>query len=105
MKKKLLSLIISFMMIFTCVVPVSAQTASKPTATSIQDILEDILEKDDPEIEMKTGTMKIGQTKTLNIDGDLAMYIYQLDVAKETSIQLKSSTNAQVFEVAITSDE
>ena len=33
------------------------------------------------------------------------MHIYQLDVAKETSIQLKANTNAQVFEVAITSDE
>ena len=95
----------SFMMIFTCVIPISAQSTNRPAESSIVDILEDILGKDDPEIEMKTGTMKIGQTKTVKVDGDLAMHIYQLDVAKETSIQLKANTNAQVFEVAITSDE
>ena len=105
MKKKLLSLVMSFMMIFTCVIPISAQSTNRPAESSIVDILEDILGKDDPEIEMKTGTMKIGQTKTVKVDGDLAMHIYQLDVAKETSIQLKANTNAQVFEVAITSDE
>ena len=105
MKKKLLSLVMSFMMIFTCVIPISAQSTNRPAESNIVDILEDILGKDDPEIEMKTGTMKIGQTKTVKVDGDLAMHIYQLDVAKETSIQLKANTNAQVFEVAITSDE
>ena len=105
MKKKLLSLVISFMMIFTCVIPVSAQTASKPAETNIQDILEEILGKENPEIEMKTGTMKIGQTKTVKVDGDIAMYMYELNVAKETSVQLKANTNAQVLEVAISDDE
>ena len=105
MKKKLLSLVISFMMIFTCVIPVSAQTASKPAETNIQDILEEILGKENPEIEMKTGTMKIGQTKTVEVDGDIAMYMYELNVAKETSVQLKANTNAQVLEVAISDDE
>ena len=61
MKKKLLSLVMSFMMIFTCVIPISAQSTNRPAESSIVDILEDILGKDNPEIEMKTGTMKIGQ--------------------------------------------
>ena len=105
MKKKLLSLVISFMMIFTCVIPVSAQTASKPTATSIDDLLEDILGKENPEIEMKTGSIKVGETKNLKVDGDLAMYMYTLEVSKDTSVQLKSTTNAQVFEVGIVDEE
>ncbi len=105
MKKKLLSLVISFMMIFTCVVPVSAQTASKPAETSIDDLLEDILGKENPEIEMKTGSIKVGETKNLKVDGDLAMYMYTLEVSKDTSVQLKSTTNAQVFEVGIVDEE
>ena len=50
MKKKLLSLVMSFMMIFTCVIPISAQSTNRPAESSIVDILEDILGKDDPEI-------------------------------------------------------
>ena len=45
MKKKLLSLVMSFMMIFTCVIPISAQSTNRPAESNIVDILEDFRER------------------------------------------------------------
>ena len=65
MKKKLLSLVMSFMMIFTCVIPISAQSTNRPAESSIVDILEDILGKElTTDLKLKAGSYAVVVTAT-----------------------------------------
>ena len=103
MKKKLLSLLLSFMMIVGITTSSFADelTNAIPRSTSVEDILGDILFDDDAEVETKTSSIKLDTEKKYTVNADLSMIMYKFKLASDKSISLTYKSTSKLFEIAM----
>ncbi|MEG1411031.1 MAG: Ig-like domain-containing protein [Terrisporobacter sp.] len=112
MKKKLISILLSLTMVLTVSAPAFAAEESgsikrelASRESSITDILEDLLNKEDPEVEIKTGSIALNSTKKGNVDCDLSVNMYTLKLTSDQSINLNYKSNGLLLEVAMLNEE
>lgn len=107
MKKKILSLLLSFMVMVGITTSSFADEVSNvmPTSASIEDILEDILGNEDPEIEFKTSSIKLDDEKSETVDGDVSMVMYTFKLASDKSINLSYKSTSKLLQVDMMSNE
>lgn len=107
MKKKLLSLLMSLIMIVSITTSTFAGTMADvmPRSASVEDILGDILFNEDAEIESKTSSIKLDATKKYTVNADLSLIMYSFKLTSDKSINLSYKSNSKLFEVAMMSDD
>lgn len=107
MKKKLLSLLMSLIMIGSITTSTFAATMADvmPRSASVEDILGDILFNEDAEIESKTSSIKLDATKKYTVNADLSLIMYSFKLTSDKSINLSYKSNSKLFEVAMMSDD
>lgn len=107
MNKKLLSILLSLMMIVSITTSSFANelTNVTPRSQSIEDILEGILSNEDAEIETKTSSMQLDTEKQYTVDSDISLIMYNFKLDSDKSINLSYKSTSQIFEVAITSSD
>lgn len=107
MKKKLLSLLMSLIMIVSITTSTFAGTMADvmPRSASVEDILGDILFNEDAEIESKTSSIKLDATKRYTVNADLSLIMYSFKLTSDKSINLSYKSNSKLFEVAMMSDD
>lgn len=103
MKKKLLSLLLSFMMIISITASSFADelTNAIPRSTSVEDILGDILFDENAEVETKTSSIKLDTEKKYTVNADLSMIMYKFKLASDKSINLSYKSTSKLFEIAM----
>lgn len=103
MKKKLLSLLLSFMMIVSITASSFADelTNAIPRSTSVEDILGDILFDENAEVETKTSSIKLDTEKKYTVNADLSMIMYKFKLASDKSINLSYKSTSKLFEIAM----
>ena len=106
MKKKLFSLILSFMMIASITTSSFADefTNVKSRSTSVEDILGDILFDEDAEVESKTSSINLDAEKKYTVKSDLSLTMYKFKLTSDKSINLRYKSTSKLFEVAMISD-
>lgn len=107
MKKKLLSLLLSFMMIVSITTSSFADelTNAIPRSTSVEDILGDILFDEDAEVETKTSSIKLDTEKKYTVNADLSMIMYKFKLASDKSINLSYKSTSKLFEIAMVGND
>ncbi|MEW9077580.1 Ig-like domain-containing protein [Terrisporobacter glycolicus] len=108
MNKKLLSLLLSFMMIVSITASSFADGVSNviPRSASIEDILGDILLDENAEVESKRSTIKLDAEKKYKVNADLSLIMYKFKLASDKSINLSYKSTSKLFEVTMVgSDE
>lgn len=107
MKKKLLSLLLSFMMIASITASSFADevTNTIPRSANIEDILGDLLLKEDPEIESRTSTIKLDTDKEYTVNADLSLIMYTFQLTSDKSINLSYKSTSKLFGVEIIGDD
>lgn len=103
MKKKLLSLLLSLMMIVSITASSFADevTNAIPRGGSIEDILGDILLKEDAELEAKLTNIKLDTEKKYTVDGDLSLIVYKLNLTSDKSIDLSYKSTSKMFGISV----
>lgn len=103
MKKKLLSLLLSFMMIISITASSFADelTNAIPRSTSVEDILGDIMFDENAEVETKTSSIKLDTEKKYTVNADLSMIMYKFKLASDKSINLSYKSTSKLFEIAM----
>ena len=107
MNKKLLSLLLSFMMIVSITTSSFADelTNAIPRSTSVEDILGDILFDEDAEVETKTSSIKLDTEKKYTVNADLSMIMYKFKLASDKSINLSYKSTSKLFEIAMVGND
>ena len=103
MKKKLLSLLLSFMMIVSITTSSFADglTNMIPRSTNIGGILSEILLKEDSELEAKLTNIKLDTEKKYTVDGDLSLIMYKLNLTSDKSIDLSYKSTSKMFAISV----
>ncbi|MDZ4910494.1 hypothetical protein GNF68_15970, partial [Clostridium perfringens] len=103
MKKKLLSLLLSLMMIVSITASSFADEVTNviPRGASIEDILGDILLKEDAELEAKLTNIKLDTEKKYTVDGDLSLIMYKLNLTSDKSIDLSYKSTSKMFGISV----
>lgn len=103
MKKKLLSLLLSFMMIIGITTSSFADefTNVMPRSASVEDILGDILLDENAEVESKTSTINLDTEKKYKVNADLSLIMYKFKITSDKSINLSYKSTSKLFEVSM----
>lgn len=103
MKKKLLSLLLSLMVIVSITSSSFADNVRNiiPRGANIEDILGDILLKEDSELEAKLTNIKLDTEKKYTVDGDLSLIMYKLNLTSDKSIDLSYKSTSKMFAISV----
>lgn len=103
MKKKILSLLLSLTMIVSITASSFADEVRNviPKNIAMEDILGDILLKEDSELEAKLTNIKLDTEKKYTVDGDLSIIMYKLNLTSDTSIDLSYKSTSKMFGISV----
>lgn len=103
MKKKSLSVLLTFIMVLTLTTSAFAAESSE-SITKEKATLKNVLlngGKSRETTEAGTGTIKLDQPKTYKVNNDASMMMYDFSLASDKSINLEYKTNGELFEIMV----
>lgn len=107
MKKKLLSMLLTFMMVMTLSTSAFADETSDTIAKnlSIGDVLDSSVKSSNSSNEDGEEDIKLDSPKTYKVDEDSSTIMYKLSLTKDKSISLEYKTNGALFEIVVMSQD
>lgn len=103
MKKKLLSVLLTFIMVLTLTTSAFASESSESITKEKTTLKNTLLNggKSRETTETGTGTIKLDKPKTYKVNNDLSMMMYDFSLTSDKSINLEYKTNGELFEIMV----